>query len=181
MLCKIFNCETSKYMDMYILKKETFEAFYMDHFDEFLSFTLSRVGDRDISVDICQECFIKTLEQVHRETIIETPRGYMYTLLRNRIIDFYRKKKSISLDSYTETGGDILDDQKPADRIYYQKMIDTLEQLPDTYRDIIIMRFVMDLSVSDIAERLGLPENTVSVRIYRGKELAMQLLSVFKE
>jgi RNA polymerase sigma-70 factor (ECF subfamily) len=166
---------------MYTLTNANFEEFYMDHFDEFLSFTTSRVSDKDIAIDICQECFIKTLEHIHRGNIIETPRGYVYTLLRNRIIDFYRKKKTVSLDDYTETGGDVLDEEKPTDRIYYQRLIDKLGELPDTYRDIIIMRFVMDLSVTDIAERLGLPENTVSVRIFRGKELAMQLLSAFKE
>lgn len=166
---------------MYRLTTANFDEFYMDHFDEFLSFTMSRVSDKDIAIDICQECFIKALEHLHRGTPIETPRGYIYTLLRNRIIDFYRKKKTISLDDYTETGGDILDEEKPTDRIYYQKLIDTLGELPDTYRDIIIMRFVMDLSVTDIAERLGIPENTVSVRIFRGKELAIQLLSEFKE
>lgn len=166
---------------MYVLKKETFEAFYMDHFDEFLAFTLSRVGDKDISIDICQECFIKTLEQVHRDVVIETPRGYFYTLLRNRIIDFYRKKKSLSLDDYTESGGDITDDTLVSDDRYYQEILNKLHRLPDTYRDIIIMRFVMDLSVTDIAERLKLPENTVSVRIHRGRELAKNLLSEINE
>ena len=179
--CKIFPFETSIYMNMYQLTTTNFEEFYMDHFDEFLSFTMSRVSDKDIAIDICQECFIKTLEHLHRGVHIEIPRGYVYTLLRNRIIDFYRKKKTVSLDDYTETGGDIPNEEKPTDRIYYQKLIDRLGQLPDTYRDIIIMRFVMDLSVTDIAERLGIPENTVSVRIFRGKELAMQLLSEFKE
>ena len=77
---------------MLSLTKENFELFYMDHFDEFLVFTMSRVSDKSIALDICQDCFIKTLEQLHRDPVIRSPRGYFYTILRNRIIDFYRKK-----------------------------------------------------------------------------------------
>lgn len=164
-------------MDMYSLTKENFELFYMDHFDEFLAFTLTRVGDKNIAIDICQECFIKTLEQVYKDSVIESPRGYFYKILRNKIIDFYRKKKSASLDDFINDGGDIAENNLEGDNHYYLLIIEKLKELPDNYRDIIIMKMVMDLSISDISERTGLSENVISVRIHRGREIAQKLLA----
>lgn len=166
-------------MEMYHLTTENFEVFYMDHFDEFLSFVLSRTSDNEIAIDICQECFIKTMQQLQRDGSIAYPRGYFYTLLRNAIIDYYRKKKSLSLDLFTQSGGDIIDTASVAhhDRGYYQQIIKKLDTLPDTYRDIVIMKFVLDLSVAEISERLGLSENVVSVRLHRGRARAQEILS----
>ena len=162
-----------------VLTKEQFESFYDDFFNEFLGFTILRVGDRNIAIDLCQEAFIKTLEKLDAGEIINSPHAYVYHILKNKIIDYYRKKKSLSLDMLTDEGFDTGIENNSSDNLYYTRIIEKLHELPDTYRDAIIMRFVMDLPPSEIAQRLGITENVASVRIHRGREIAQKILQDF--
>ena len=51
-----------------------------------------------------------------------------------------------------------------------------IDELDETYRDILLMRFIEDLPPQDIARISGLSENVVSVRIHRGVEKLRTLL-----
>jgi RNA polymerase sigma-70 factor (ECF subfamily) len=51
-----------------------------------------------------------------------------------------------------------------------------IDELDETYRDVVLFRFVEDLPPKDIARITGLTENVVSVRIHRGVEKLRVLL-----
>jgi len=53
-----------------------------------------------------------------------------------------------------------------------------LEQIPKEYRDVVLMRYVDDMSPEDIAEVLGENANTVSVRIHRGVTMVRKELGL---
>jgi RNA polymerase sigma-70 factor, ECF subfamily len=166
-------------MNNTVLTKNQFEDFYDECFNEFLGFTILRIGDRNIAIDLCQEAFIKTLEILQNGEHIQSPHAYIYRILKNKIIDYYRKKKSLSLDQLTDDGFDTPGTHPESDNLYYARIVKKLEELPDTYRDAVIMRFVMELSPGEIADRLQISENVVSVRIYRGREIAQKILEDF--
>ncbi len=52
-----------------------------------------------------------------------------------------------------------------------------LEQLPEEYREALVMREIGDLEYSDIADILGVPIGTVRSRIARGREMLARLLA----
>lgn len=53
--------------------------------------------------------------------------------------------------------------------------------LPETYHDVIYMRFVHNLSYQQIADTMGLPISTIETRIYRGKALLQKELKEYAE
>lgn len=149
--------------------QEDFLAAYEEYNDAIFRFCLVKTRNRDTALDISQDTFTKTWEYLASGKTVGNIRAFLYQVARNLIIDLSRKKKSESLDTYFEDGLEFGEDN--SDRLENQfdgkKALELLDTLKDTDKDVLIMRFIEDMSVPEIAEALNEKENTVSVRIHR--------------
>ena len=55
-------------------------------------------------------------------------------------------------------------------------ILDTLRAMPDQYRTILELKFVLEWKDKEIARHLGLPLTTVTARIHRGRKLLQDAL-----
>jgi len=129
-----------------------------------------RVFNRERAKDLMQETFAKTWEYFQKGTVIENLRAFLYKVANNLIIDESRKRQMTSLEEMQETGFDVGDNSHKqmefsAETGQLMKFIQTLDV---KYREPIIMKYVDDLSLKEIAEALGETENNIAVRIHRG-------------
>lgn len=157
------------------LFREAFER----HSDELFRHAALRLSDRDRAVELTQECFLRAWKYAQRGEEIREIRPFLFKTLRNLIIDEYRKTKSFSLDAMVEDseGGQIeaflpRDDtntlEAALDRFESARAVEAILKLPDLYREVFMLRYVDNLTVSEIAGLIGESENVVSVRIHRG-------------
>ncbi len=158
--------------------QSTFNDLYSAEADSIFRFCLIRVSDREQALDLTQEVFTRfwqTLIQKGRH--IEYPRAFLYTSARNAIIDWYRKKKSISLESladedteepYAQLSDSDLEDSKLEGEGRF--LVNAIGKLSSGHRDAVYLRFVEGLTPPEIAKILGLSTNATSVRISRGIE-----------
>jgi len=51
-----------------------------------------------------------------------------------------------------------------------------LQQLPDTYRAVTVLRYYNDLSYEEIAQATGLPESTIKTRLHRARHMLAEAL-----
>jgi len=128
-----------------------------------------RVSDREKAKDIVQETFARAWEFVVAGRKIQNMRAYLYQIANNLIIDHYRKKKETSLDKLQDDGFDAgFDDREHLENfIAGKEALEMLNQLDDTYRRVVIMRYIDDMSIQDIAIITDVSENVVSVRLHR--------------
>ncbi len=156
---------------------EAFDA----HADALFRHAFFRVSDRERAHDLVQDTYLKTWDYVAGGGEVRQYKAFLYRILHNLIIDEYRKKHSSSLDALLEDetiasgvearmaeGGlheteEMLDDTALVARIRAR-----IPELPQDYCVVLTMRFIDDLSVSEIAKAIGASENVVSVRIHRG-------------
>jgi len=158
--------------------KEKFTRVYEREADSIFRYCFMRVHDRERALDIAQDVFAEFWKACRSDTVINHERAYLFTLAHNRIIDWYRKKKSESLDALLENEEtvqpfDPADERSLADitlTAEAQRMLLAVETLEPTYRDVLYLRFTEDLTPAEIAEIVGETANTVSVRINRGLE-----------
>lgn len=147
--------------------------------DEIFRFCLSKTRNRDESLDITQETFIKIWDYLRSHKSIESVRGLLYRIARNNIIDRSRKKKSVSLDALVEESfGTDISDTSPVsheDRLMIQSMIDQLKRLPEHHYEMLVLRYIQELTLSEIATIYQESENTISVRIHRALKQAQKL------
>jgi len=152
---------------------EAFEA----HADELFRHASMRLSDRERAVELVQDSFVRAFEYVRRGGTIEDMRPFLYRTLRNLIIDEYRKHKTVSLEGLLgedESSVETLlptDDsntlESAMDRIEAARVLELVSQLPELYKEAILLRFVEGLSLKEIAQALGESENVVSVRVHR--------------
>lgn len=152
--------------------KKMFLDLYEKHSNELFRYCFFKTGGREQSLEIVQEVFMKTWVSMQNGGIFDNPKAFLYAATRNAVTDWYRKKKAVSLDELSEAGFDATYETEGNnfDKLEVERIIDKAGKLEEKYREVIILKFVNDLSVTEIAEMLGESENNISVRIHRGLE-----------
>lgn len=150
--------------------KKSFETAYVEHADALFRHAFFKVNNRDLAKDLLQETFTKTWSYIIKGNEIDNLKAFLYRTLNNLVIDEYRKKKSVSLEVIEEEGFQLsVDDTKQLEmKLDGEQAIKFLQKLPDNYRNVIFMRYVDELELSEIAKALNESENVISVRIHRG-------------
>jgi len=160
------------------LEQEFLDA-YDQYADAIFRHCYYRVFDRERGKDLMQEVFMRAWEYLGKGEKVLNMRAFLYRIANNLIVDESRKKREASLDKLQEEGFDpgIDDTDRLNNRIEHSRVIKTMRNLDDNYRDILVMRYMNDLSPSEIAEVTGESANTVSVRIYRGLKQLRSMLA----
>ena len=171
----------------YKIKKNDRQAFikaYDLYIDQLYRFIYFKVGSKEEAEDLCSAVFLKAWNYILEKSLIEEKslKALLYKIARNSIIDYYRKnkdKESISLDA--EQAAEAVDERRSAVDDLTLKMdllvIETrLPRLKDEYREIIVLRFVNELSVKEIAEILDKPKGGVRVLIFRALKALRELV-----
>lgn len=137
-----------------------------------------RIGDRERAKDLMQDTFTKSWQYIAEGATVNNLKSFLYRVANNLIIDEYRKKKELSLDRLQEQGFDpgVDDRHKTENTIDARFAINTINQLDEKYREVILMRYIDDLAPKEIAEIVGESENNISVRIHRGLKQLKEIL-----
>lgn len=163
--------------------QNAFEAYN----DELFRHASMRLKDRDRALELTQECFLKVYEYAKKGEEIRELRPFLYRTLRHLIIDEYRRKKPVSLEGLAEDSEDMSVEaflppdesntlEAAIERFDGKRALAALEQLPDSYREALSLRYVEGLSPGEIGEIVGETENAVSVRIHRGLKKLKELM-----
>ncbi|MES2006728.1 MAG: RNA polymerase sigma factor [Patescibacteria group bacterium] len=164
-----------------------FEDAYTRFSDELFRHCYLRISDRDRALELTQEAFLRTWEYVQKGNVVLEFRPFLYRTLKNLIIDEYRKMKTQSLEAMVEgTEGGSVEALLPPDesntleaaidRFEGTRALKALQELPDAYKEVLILRYVEGLSPKEIAHQLDENENAVSVRVHRGLKKLKELL-----
>ena len=162
--------------DLHIQKeiKEKFEALFQQHSDVIYRLCLYRTSNEDTAYDLVQETFVRLWKTMSsgKDKEVEKPKQYIYQIARNLIIDYYKRKKTVSLDQLQDKGFDPVASESSAELLTEVSLLkDVIESLEEEFRDVIYMRYIEEMKVKHIAEILGISENLASVRISRGKKM----------
>lgn len=167
-------------MDFEEQAKREFLESYQNYSDAIFRHLYFRILDRELAKELMQETFMKTWQYVVDGKKIDNIRALLYRIANNLIIDHIRKKKETSLDSLLEKGFQPSKNEENSvkDRIDMDIVVKLIDHLPPKYHHVIVMRYVDDLSIEEIANILGESKNSVSVQINRGLK---QLKVFFKK
>ena len=165
--------------------KQKFEQVYQAESDAVFRYCFFRISNRETALDLTQDTFMRFWDALIKQKDIQNTKAFIFMIARNLVIDFYRKKKSISLDVILDEGGEGMFMAEEKSRIEYIEMssearfaLDKIALLEPLYQQIIYMRFVEDLKPKEIAEVLGVSSNVISVRIVRGLQKLRELVGL---
>ena len=131
---------------------------------------LARVP-RDEVDDLVQDIFLHALRKLHT---LRNPTAFgpwIAMIARNRAMDFHRASRDmVEVEENTAVA-------KPANGTAHE-VLDFIRQLPDTYRETLVLRFVEGMTGPEIAVRTGLTPASVRVNLHRGMKLLRQKMGV---
>ena len=156
-----------------------FEQLVKRYQHKLLGFVYHMVHNEQVSDDIVQESFINLYKTIDRVDASKKFSSYVFAIARNTAISHIRKfKKEISLDELLVSG----EEESLYAQIVQAEQAHTvaraLAKIPVHYQKAIRLYYFEDLSYEEVAQKLGLPINTVRTHLRRGKELLKQVLTI---
>lgn len=149
--------------------KSTPEALFLRAYDELASalwrHAYYRVGSRELAEDMVSETFTRAWDS-YRERDVANLKALLYRILHNLIIDHYRKARpQVSIDELGEGVAQVI--AQPSRVSDLPQLPELLAKLPETWRQVILWRFVDDLPAVEIARLSGKTVTNVYVIIHR--------------
>jgi len=166
--------------------REAFAVIVERYQQPLLNYLGRMLGEREQSLEFAQDVFMKaysSLNSYREEYKFST---WLFRIASNHMIDFWRKKKipAVSLDrSFSEDGAtpQAPDPGPSVIRAYElaelrKKIESALRRIPESLRELFILRHVNEFSYEDIAAIKSLPVGTVKNRVFQAKEAVRNLL-----
>ena len=152
--------------------EQAFAQFYNTYQGRIYRFVYFKVSDEEKAQDLTNEVFMKAFNYLKDDEAheIENFQAFIFKTARNLVIDFYRtRKQNISLDAISEIASKKEDvSQKIDDKLDIEKVAKAIKQLPNDYREIIILRFVDGLSFEEISHSVGKSLGSCRMLAHRG-------------
>lgn len=144
-----------------------------------------RVYNKDLAEDLTQETFIKTWKYISEGREIENIKAFLYKVAVNLIIDNSRKKTTVVFDDIKEKEVSVRlysMESSIINNFEVKEIIRLLDDLDEKYRQVVVMRYIDQLSPPEIAKVLGISTNAVSVKInYAIKKLRLIIKAKYHE
>jgi RNA polymerase sigma factor (sigma-70 family) len=151
------------------------------------SFVRRRIADEGDVEDILQDVFYELVEAYRLMKPVEQAGAWLFRVARNRIIDFFRKKRPVQLEddlSIEEMlpSADAGPDAAFARSLLWEELEDALEELPEEQRAVFIAHEIEGQSFKEMAAETGLSVNTLlSRKRYAVLHLRERLKEIYDE
>jgi RNA polymerase sigma-70 factor (ECF subfamily) len=157
-----------------------FEEIYKKLFIPLYRYTNSRLDDKDLVDDICQQVFLKFYQSLSTYEPEKSPLAYLFTIAKHLLINHKAKKKSISFDEslFETTPDDSPDLESTLDTSRLaSKINEYLPSLTHDEQEVIRLYFYAELSYKEISDILEKEE----VYLRKIKERALKKLRLLTQ
>ena len=154
---------------------ERTEQVWKQHRSALYGFIRRRVEGDDVAEDLLQEVFVRVHARIGTLNDEDSLKAWLYQIARNAIIDHYRsERKSSVLTKSLST----LDDQaeRSEQEALAECVLPFVEQLPEPYREAVMLSEIEGMSQVDLAKQLGLSPSGAKSRVQRGRAKIKEML-----
>lgn len=180
---------SGKFSDQFLIAssiagdEQAFGKLYDQYVKEIFRFVALRVRSSHEAQDLTAEAFLKAWQYISsQQKQVKDFRALLYRIARNVVIDHYRssRKESVSfeqgeMEKLVDPNSDLAERVAHTDDM--RQVFLVLDQLPDDHRELIILRYVQDLSIKEIAEAQGKTNGAIRVALHRAiKQVKSKIL-----
>ncbi|HET9946495.1 MAG TPA: RNA polymerase sigma factor [Patescibacteria group bacterium] len=148
-------------------EKEAFGKLYEFYVDRIYRFIFFKVRqEKEVAEDLTADVFVKAWEHLgtFKKGSFQT---WLYTIARNRVIDYIRGVKQ-----HVPLNEELVDAKETVEEtviktLVKEEVLKCLDSLTDEQREVVVLRFVNDLSHREIAQIVGKREDAVRALQYR--------------
>ncbi len=148
--------------------------------DRVMAICYKIVEEKSAAEDMSQEIFLKVYEKLDDLEDPEKFPAWLSRIAKNHCIDYLRTNRNHpSVEQLQESGfepgirretelppGEVVESEE-----LYGIVVNTIEEMKDIYRDPLMLKYLHGKSYRQISDVLGIAEDTVRTRLYRGREI----------
>lgn len=158
---------------------EAFGLLYDKHLNQIYRFVYLKVSNKQIAEDLTQQVFLSAWQNISSYQQQGFPfTSWLYRIARNAVIDHYRTSRNhVGLDAISEVAdfSDLAGELET--KLELGKVKIALASLSADYQDVIVMRFIEELSHQEIAVALDKSEGAVRVLQHRAINSLKKILN----
>lgn len=143
---------------------EAFERLYYQYRDWIYKLAWRFTGNQTDALDVLQETFTYLLGKFPGFELKSSMTTFLYPVVRHISITISSKKARIASKDYAQSDAAAVISKENAS--YRSELVVVLANLPEQQRQVLLMRFVDDMSLQEIAAALNIPVGTVKSRLH---------------
>ncbi|KAA2262629.1 sigma-70 family RNA polymerase sigma factor [Solihabitans fulvus] len=151
--------------------RELFEQHYL----AMVRIAYSVVGDRESAEDVVQDVFA-TLQKRDRAAGLTEPRHYLTVAVLNRSRSVLRRRRLLRRAGPARVEHEEAADESTIRRVESDRVLAAVRRLPTRQREVVVLRFLEDLAVREIARVLGITPAAASSSLNRAMSTLRQRL-----
>lgn len=167
LVTEIQNGNNGAFNELYKLTSE--RAYYV---------ALEFVKKDEDAQDILQESYVKALSKIGELDKPESFQSWLNQIVANKSKDFLKKKKPMLFEAEENEVFEVLPDEdlnfRPESSLDQNELqrtvMEVLDELNEEKRACVLMMYFEELSVSEIAQTLEIPEGTVKTRLFAARK-----------
>jgi RNA polymerase sigma-70 factor (ECF subfamily) len=166
-------------------KRRAFEQEALPHLDTAYRVALRLTHDPARAEDLVQDTMLRAFRAWHQYQPGTNVRAWLLTILRNTFINDYRRERArgIPVDlsaiedfSLFDEVGERDPEGRIFDRMVDEDVITAIDELPEEFRETLVLSDVEGLPYQEIATVTGVPVGTVKSRLFRARRALQRRL-----
>jgi len=154
--------------------QKVFEDVYDHYIDRVYRYIFFKVPTQEDAEDLTSEVFFKAWQYIYtHERRIEYLNAFLFQIARNTVVDFYRRKTNVESLSDEETMRRIEDYRQQNllagmdNKADIREIERVLKSLKDEYREVIVLKYIEELSTAEISKILNKSKGAVRILVHR--------------
>jgi len=160
--------------------EDAFRRIVERHHRSLYANALRRLGDPVLAEDAVQEAFLRAFRNLDRFDGAYHLDAWLHRIVTNTCHDIGRRQgrdtrlfdRACTTVEVEAPAADEGLDLSPRDQL-----TDALDQLPESYREVLLLRFVDEMSYEDVALKAGISEENARARVSRGRTMLKRMMS----
>ena len=156
---------------------DAFDGLYLLFADRVFRYLLARLGDSDVAEEVTSQVFLRLIEKIDLYRIGPKDNAaifsaWLYRMAYNKMVDVFRARRranSVGLEQAEHIPSSYLIDGVD-DKLDFQAILQKLQYLNDQQREVIVLRFVEDLTIAETAQIMRKSEGAVKALQHRALE-----------
>ena len=160
----------------------SFDNLLSTNWDYVYNFLKKKCNDDFLSEEITIKSFSKAFEKIHLFNEQYKFKTWIVSIAKNQLNDYLKKKKirfenieNIKSESFKNNFNP---EEELINKERYNYVNEKIDELKPIYKEIIKLKYIEDLSINQLSQKLNQPVNTIKIKIYRAKRILNQILDL---
>ncbi len=160
-----------------------FEIIYKEYYQRVYAFLYRLCDHHDLAEELTQETFYQAFTSMHRYQGRSEVFTWLASIAKHSYYKYLKKHRQDLQSANLDMVADLLcapDDDNPELALQRKDIIETVRNIvndmPEKYREAVILRIYADLPFSQVAKAMNITENSAKVLYFRAKKMVMEAL-----